>query len=59
MVYSRPLKHLGEIDLGVKIQRAVVQLLREKKGLTPDLGGSSTTKEVAFELVQIIKGEKR
>jgi isocitrate dehydrogenase (NAD+) len=53
---SLMLKHLGEIDLGVTMENAVAQILREKKGLTPDLGGSSTTEEMALELTRIIKG---
>jgi isocitrate dehydrogenase (NAD+) len=53
---SLMLKHLGEIDLGVKIEDAVAQLIRAKKGLTQDLGGSSTTWEMALELVRIIEG---
>jgi isocitrate/isopropylmalate dehydrogenase len=49
---------LGEINLGVTIEGAVAKILREKRGLTPDLGGSSTTEEMAIELVRIIKGER-
>ena len=55
---SLMLRHLGEINLGVTIEGAVAKILREKRGLTPDLGGSSTTEEMAIELVRIIKGER-
>jgi isocitrate dehydrogenase (NAD+) len=55
---SLMLKHLGEIELGVTIEDAVVQLLREKKCLTPDLGGTSSTREMAFELARITGGGK-
>jgi len=51
---SLMLNHLGERDLSQKIENGVAQLLQQKKVLTPDLEGSSTTDDVASELVRIL-----
>jgi isocitrate dehydrogenase (NAD+) len=51
---SLMLNHLGETDLSQKIENGVAQLLQERKVLTPDLEGSSTTEEVTSELIRIL-----
>jgi len=51
---SLMLNHLGETDLSQKIENGVAQLLQERKVLTPDLEGSSTTDQVTSELIRIL-----
>jgi len=51
---SLMLNYLGESDLSQKIENGVAQLLQERRVLTPDLEGSSTTDDVASELVRIL-----
>jgi isocitrate dehydrogenase (NAD+) len=41
------LEHLGEKDAGDRVRKAVLAVLQEGKTLTPDLGGSSGTTEIA------------
>ncbi|MDI9644052.1 MAG: isocitrate/isopropylmalate dehydrogenase family protein [Candidatus Verstraetearchaeota archaeon] len=47
---------LGEEESSRKIEDAVMQVLSERKVLTPDLGGSSGTTEVAEEISRKILG---
>ncbi|HET6956913.1 MAG TPA: isocitrate/isopropylmalate family dehydrogenase, partial [Vicinamibacterales bacterium] len=48
------LEHLGHRDLHDKILGAVERVVATGKIRTPDLGGSSTTKEVADAIVSEI-----
>ena len=48
------LKHLGELEAAESIQKAVENLLRQGRCLTPDLGGCSTTHEMTKELCNLI-----
>lgn len=48
------LRYLGEHEAAESIQKAVYKLLKEKHCLTPDLGGSATTTEMAKELCRLI-----
>jgi len=48
------LDHLGETEAGQKVDRAVARCLNERKVLTPDLGGSATTSQVAGEVVRLL-----
>jgi len=52
---SMMLRHLGETHLSQQIENGVAQLLQDRKVLTPDLGGSSTTEDVLKELVRILR----
>ena len=44
------LEHMGERDCAKKIRTAVDEVLLEGKHLTPDLGGSASTKEYVGEI---------
>ena len=44
---SMMLEWLGETELGKTIETAVIEVLEEAETLTPDLGGSATTEQVA------------
>ncbi|KAI6101564.1 mitochondrial NAD-homo-isocitrate dehydrogenase LysB [Pisolithus croceorrhizus] len=48
------LRHLGYTDGADRIERAVDEVIREGKCLTPDLGGKSKTTEVVEEVVKRI-----
>ncbi|AEE90365.1 Isocitrate dehydrogenase [NAD] catalytic subunit 5, mitochondrial [Tepidanaerobacter acetatoxydans Re1] len=48
------LKAIGETEAADSIQSAIYKLLKEGKCLTPDLGGSATTSEVAQELCRLV-----
>ncbi len=48
------LDYLGEGDCAKKIELALFEVLKEGKTLTPDLGGSSTTKEFRDEIIKKI-----
>jgi len=48
------LKAIGETGAADSIQSAIYKLLEEGKCLTPDLGGSATTSEVAQELCRLV-----
>ena len=45
------LRYLGESDAAEKVDNAILKVLTEAKVLTGDLGGSSTTMEVAQEII--------
>lgn len=53
---SQMLDFFGKEDWGKKLIDVVEEILVEKKVLTPDLGGSATTKEVGDEVVRKLKG---
>ncbi len=44
---SMMMEWLGEVDLAKSLEYAVIEVLNEAKVLTPDLGGSATTKQVS------------
>ncbi|MGH2675864.1 MAG: isocitrate/isopropylmalate dehydrogenase family protein [Actinomycetota bacterium] len=41
------LSHLAEATAATRVERAVADLLEDRRALTPDMGGSATTDEVA------------
>ena len=45
------LRHLGELEAADRVQQAVNKVLAEGKVVTPDLGGSATTNEMAQEVI--------
>ena len=47
------LAHLGLGDTAARLERAVSRLLEEGEHLTPDLGGSACTDEVAAEIIRL------
>ena len=52
---SQMLDFWGREDLGRKVLDAIETLLVEKKVLTPDLGGTAKTNEIAAEIINILK----
>ncbi len=49
------LDHIGEREAANKIERALAELIREGRDVTPDLGGSAGTEEMAFALAARIR----
>jgi isocitrate dehydrogenase (NAD+) len=49
------LKHMGEMDAASRIETAVLKVLKEKKSLTYDLGGSAGTSEMADAIISVMK----
>ena len=49
------LEHLGEREAAERVDRAVAQCLSQRNVLTPDLGGSATTSQVADEVVRLLR----
>jgi methanogen homoisocitrate dehydrogenase len=47
---SLMLQYLGEYQESLKLEKALYKVLEEKKVLTPDLGGASSTKKMAVEV---------
>ncbi len=52
------LEHLGEQEAADKVERAVIEVLREGKVRTYDLGGKSSTFDVGYAVVAKVKGYK-
>ena len=52
---SMMLEHLGEVEIGRQMLAAIEAVTAEGKVLTPDLGGSATTTEVATEIAAKLK----
>ena len=52
---SQMLDFFGHEDWGKKVLEAIEMVLVEKKVLTPDLGGTATTTEVADEVIKKLK----
>ena len=50
------LDHLGETEAAARVEAAVAQSLDERKAVTPDLGGRSTTAQVGDEVVRLLVG---
>src|SRR5688572_21264273 len=48
---SMMLDFLGETDAAARLERAVIQVLTDRRQLTPDLGGTGTTATVTGEVV--------
>jgi len=49
------LDYLGENKCAEYVENAVMNVMKEGKHLTPDLGGSSTTREVAEAIIDALK----
>jgi len=49
------LNYMGEEKVASRIRAAITLFLAEKKHLTPDLGGKSTTMELSDALIEKIK----
>lgn len=49
------LKYMGEMDAASRIETAVLKVLKEKKSLTYDLGGSAGTSEMADAIISAMK----
>jgi isocitrate/isopropylmalate dehydrogenase len=50
------LRHLGESHAADRVERAVDRVLDAGDHRTPDLGGSSTTDEVADAIARLVTG---
>lgn len=48
------LRHIGEIDLATKINNAILEVMKEGKCITGDLGGTASTQEFAAEVVRVV-----
>jgi len=46
------LKHLGEMDAAARVMAAIIKVLEEKKALTYDLGGSTSTSGMADAIIE-------
>ncbi len=49
------LEHLGEVDASVRLMRAIEMVTRAGTHLTPDLGGTATTREVTEAVCDAIR----
>ena len=54
---SQLLDFFGHEDWGARIISDIEKVLTEKKVLTPDLGGTATTKEVGDEIVRLMQAD--
>ena len=52
------LDHLGEHDTANRLDAAVARCLRERRVMTPELGGSASTTQVGDEVVRLLGEEK-
>ncbi len=50
------LEHINEKEAARRIDTALTALIKEGKHVTPDLGGSSGTKEMTAALINLLKG---
>ena len=48
------LDHWGEHDAAIGVEAAVARCLRERRVMTPDLGGSASTSQVGDEVVRLL-----
>ena len=46
------LKNIGEIEIANEIENSLLEVLKEGKYLTPDLGGSSKTSQMTEEVIK-------
>ena len=51
---SQMLDFFGHEDWGKKLINCIEKVLTDKKVLTPDIGGTATTKEVGDEIIRLI-----
>ena len=49
--------HLGEKDAFLRIRRGVAAVTRKKESLTPDIGGTSSTRELTDAIVREVKAQ--
>jgi isocitrate dehydrogenase (NAD+) len=49
--------HLGERDAYTRIRRGVAQVTRKKEHLTPDIGGTASTREIADAIIREVKAQ--
>jgi isocitrate dehydrogenase (NAD+) len=49
--------HLGERDAFTRIRRAVAAVTRKKEALTPDIGGTATTRETTAAIAREVKAQ--
>lgn len=54
MASKMMLDYLGETEWAERVEKAVVTVLEEGKVLTPDLGGSSSTKQVTDAIIKAL-----
>lgn len=48
------IKHLGEFEIATKIEKAILNVIKEGKVLTADLGGNATTTQFRDEIIKNI-----
>ena len=46
------LRHIGETAPADRIERALAQVLKEKRAVTPDLGGSAGTRAMTAAIIE-------
>jgi tartrate dehydrogenase/decarboxylase/D-malate dehydrogenase len=49
--------HLGERDAYHRIRRAVAAVTRKREHLTPDIGGTATTREITDAIVAEVRAQ--
>lgn len=49
------LKHLGEFECAEKIEKAISEVIKEHKGMTPDIGGKNSTMDFAKIVIEKMK----
>jgi tartrate dehydrogenase/decarboxylase/D-malate dehydrogenase len=49
--------HLGERDAFLRIRRGVAAVTRKKEALTPDVGGTATTREMTDAISREVKAQ--
>ena len=49
--------HLGERDAYLRIRRGVAAVTRKKDSLTPDIGGTATTRELTDAIVREVRAQ--
>jgi isocitrate/isopropylmalate dehydrogenase len=54
MASKMMLDYLGETEWAERIENAIITVLKEAKVLTPDLGGSSSTTQVADAIIKAL-----
>ena len=50
------LEYIGELEAGQKVRNAIAKVIKEGKKVTYDLGGSSSTMEMAEAMAEIVRG---
>jgi len=48
------LRHIGELEAADKIENAIIKVLKERKCVTPDLGGTATTSEFTEAVIKAL-----